>query len=71
VIMAKFVTRGESRVCSTSPPSEQADPSPIDLDALKERVREQVRAALQQRADELRISYEDCLDRYFGRAGNA
>jgi hypothetical protein len=43
------------------------DSAKIDYDDIKRRVRDAVRAAIQQRADELGIGYDACLARYFGR----
>ena len=40
------------------------DPDLIDHDDLKQRIRDPVRAAIQECADELGISYEHFLDRY-------
>ena len=44
---------------------QEADLVPIDWDELKARTREAIRAVIQERADELGISYDACLDRYF------
>jgi hypothetical protein len=37
----------------------------IDFDELKRRITEAIRAVIQERANELGISYEDCIDLYF------
>jgi hypothetical protein len=42
------------------------DPAEIDWDDMKQRLREAIRGAIQQHADELGISYDACIDRYFG-----
>jgi hypothetical protein len=42
------------------------DPAAIDWDDMKQRIRDAVRGAIQQHADELGISYDACIDRYFG-----
>jgi len=39
--------------------------TPIDYADLKRRIRDAVRAAIQERADELGISYKACIDIYF------
>jgi hypothetical protein len=49
----------------------EADLVSIDWDELKARTREAIRAVIQERADELGISYAACLDRYFPPAGAA
>jgi hypothetical protein len=43
--------------------AERDDPSPIDWVDLKDRIREAIRAVLQERADELGLSWNDYLDR--------
>jgi hypothetical protein len=45
----------------------ERDPAVIDFDDIKRRLRDAVRGAIQQHADELGISYDACLARYFGR----
>jgi hypothetical protein len=45
---------------------DSSEPSLLDHEDLKQRIKDAVRAVIQQRADELGISYEDCLDRFFG-----
>jgi hypothetical protein len=45
---------------------QEADPISIDWDDLRSRLREAIRNAIQAHADELGISYEACIDRYFG-----
>lgn len=47
---------------------EKNDPSVIDWDDLKERIREAIRAVIQKDADELGISYGACVEHYFGPA---
>jgi hypothetical protein len=44
---------------------QEADSVPIDWDDLKARTREAIRAVIQERADEVGISYDAWLDRYF------
>lgn len=46
----------------TAGPQENDDPSAIDWDDLKERMREAIRAVIQERADELGLSWNDYLD---------
>jgi len=43
-------------------PAEKDDPSAIDWDELKERMREAICAVIQERADELDLSWDDYLD---------
>jgi hypothetical protein len=52
-----------------SPDESEHDPTEIDWDDMKQRLREAIRGAIQQHADELGISYDACIDRYFGGAG--
>ena len=47
----------------TSGPTEKNDPSAIDWDDLKERMREAMRAVIRERADELGLSWNAYLDR--------
>jgi hypothetical protein len=47
----------------TADPTEKNDPSAIDWDELKERMREAMRAVIRERADELGLSWNDYLDR--------
>ncbi len=47
----------------TASPTEKNDPSAIDWDELKERMREAMRAVIKERADELGLSWNDYLDR--------
>jgi len=47
----------------TAGPTKKDDPSAIDWDDLKERMREAIRAVIQERADELGLSWNDYLDR--------
>jgi len=44
-------------------PRENDGPSAIDWDDLKERIREAIRSVIQERADELGLSWNDYLDR--------
>ena len=44
-------------------PTEKNDPSAIDWDELKGRMREAMRAVIRERADELSLSWNDYLDR--------
>ena len=44
---------------------EALEGTPIDYSDLKRRIRDAVQTAIQQRADELGISYEACVRRYF------
>jgi len=46
-------------------PSRGPEPSLIDRDDLKQRIREAVRPAIREHADELGLTYEAYLDRYF------
>jgi hypothetical protein len=39
------------------------DPPAIDYEELKRQLREAIRAAIHERADELGLSYEECIDR--------
>jgi hypothetical protein len=48
-------------------PTERDDPSAIDWDELKQRMREAMRAAIRARADEFGLSWNDYLDRLQGR----
>jgi len=45
---------------------QEDDPFSIDYDELKRRLREAMRTAIQERADELGLSYGAFLERYFG-----
>jgi hypothetical protein len=47
----------------TAGPKENDDPSAIDWDELKERMREAMRAVIRERANELGLSWNDYLDR--------
>ena len=47
----------------TAAPAEKNDPSAIDWDELKERMREAMRAVIRERADELGLSWNEYLDR--------
>jgi hypothetical protein len=47
----------------TANPTEKNDPSAIDWDELRERMREAMRAVIKERADELGLSRNDYLDR--------
>ncbi len=51
----------------TAGPAEKDDPSAIDWDELKERMREAMRAVIKERADELGLSWNDYLDRLENR----
>jgi hypothetical protein len=51
-------------------PSER-DPFQIDYDELKERIREAVRAAFQEHAEELGISYDAAVAQFFGEEEGA
>jgi hypothetical protein len=44
-------------------PLERDEPSAIDWDDLKARIREAMRAVIKERADELGLSWNDYLDR--------
>jgi hypothetical protein len=46
---------------------QEADPFLIDHECLKRQIHEAVRTVIQERADELGLSYEACVERYFGR----
>ncbi len=46
----------------TPGPTKKDDPSAIDWDDLKERMREAMRAVIRERADELGLSWNDYLD---------
>ena len=46
----------------TAGPKEKNDPYAIDWDELKERMREAMRAAIRERADELGLGWNDYLD---------
>jgi hypothetical protein len=37
----------------------------IDYDDLKQRIRDAIRVVIQERADELGISFDECIDRDF------
>jgi hypothetical protein len=45
---------------------QEADPFLIDHGCLKRQIREAVRAVMRERADELGLSLEACVERYFG-----
>lgn len=45
----------------------ERDTAAIDYDDIKRRLRDAVRGAIQQHADELGIGYDACIARYFGR----
>lgn len=45
--------------------NESPEPSLIDYDQLKREITAAVRAVIQERADELGISYEACIDLFF------
>ena len=47
----------------TAGPTEKVDPSAIDWDDLKERMREAIRAVIRERANELGLSWNEYLDR--------
>jgi len=47
----------------TAGPKETDDPSAIDWAELKERIQEAICAVIQERADELGLSWNDYLDR--------
>jgi hypothetical protein len=47
--------------------NENREPPLIDFDELKQEIVEAIRAAIQERADELGISYEACIDLFFGK----
>lgn len=46
--------------------NEGPDPPLIDFDQLKAKITAAVLAAIQERADELGITYEACIDLFFG-----
>jgi hypothetical protein len=48
-----------------SPP--RLDPDLIDWDDLKQRVREAIRAAIQECADECGVTYDEFLDRFWNK----
>ena len=45
--------------------NESPEPSLIDFEHLKREITAAVRAVIQERADELGISYEACVDLFF------
>jgi hypothetical protein len=45
--------------------NESPEPPLIDFDQLKAEIAAAVRAAIQERADELGITYEACIDLFF------
>jgi hypothetical protein len=46
--------------------NETPEPPPIDYEDLERNITEAVRAAFREQAAELVISYEECLDLFFG-----
>jgi len=47
------------------PNEREPEPSLIDFEQLRKEITTAVRAAIQERADELGISYEACVDLFF------
>jgi len=48
-------------------PTKENDPSVIDWDELKQRMREAMRAVIQDLANERGLTYEAYLERHFGK----
>jgi hypothetical protein len=46
--------------------SDRPEPPLIDFEELKQEIAEAIRAAIQERADELGITYETCIDLFLG-----